>query len=103
LPSYYNTLKLLIDGQNKTHQIYRNILEDYRKFPVDTNSFLAAYDEEMKRRLANKETLGSFTETQCFYLLADIFGAGVDTTLTTLKWFLLFMVAYPEEQVRLYK
>lgn len=100
LPRYGKTMQLIVDGQSKTHQHYRQILEDHRKRPTETNSFLAAYDEEMKRRIANGEPLGSFTETQCFYLLADLYGAGVDTTLTTLRWFLLFMAAFPDEQVR---
>ncbi|XP_011499554.1 PREDICTED: cytochrome P450 306a1 [Ceratosolen solmsi marchali] len=101
LPRYYNIMKLLIDGQNKTHEVYRKILADHRKFPNEMNSFLAAYDKEMQKRLANEEPLDSFTEIQCVYLLADIFGAGVDTTLTTLSWFLLFMVAFPKEQAKL--
>ncbi|XP_001600763.1 cytochrome P450 306a1 isoform X3 [Nasonia vitripennis] len=101
LPRYGNTIQLIVDGQNKTHQHYRKILEDHRKFPTEMNSFLATYDEEMKRRMANGEPLASFTETQCFYLLADLYGAGVDTTLTTLRWFLLFMAAFPDEQAKI--
>lgn len=100
LPRYGNTMQFIVDGQHKTHQHYRKILEDHRKCPTEMNSFLATYDEEMKRRIANGEPLASFTETQCFYLLADLYGAGVDTTLVTLRWFLLFMAAFPDEQVR---
>ncbi|XP_058810795.1 cytochrome P450 2C23 isoform X3 [Phymastichus coffea] len=32
---------------------------------------------------------------------ADIYGAGVDTTLATIGWFLLFMAAYPDEQAKI--
>lgn len=92
----------ILDGMSKTHEIYRKILEDHRKNPINETSVLAAYDNEMKRRMANEEPLGSFTETQCYFLLADIYGAGVDTTLMTIWWFLLFMAAYPEEQVNFF-
>lgn len=50
-------------------------------------------------RKENAGETGYFTEPQLYHLLADLFGAGTDTTLTTLRWFLLFMAAYPEEQV----
>ena len=30
--------------------------------------------------------------------MADLFGAGLDTTLTTLKWALLYLATYPEVQ-----
>ncbi|XP_014217775.1 cytochrome P450 306a1-like, partial [Copidosoma floridanum] len=100
LPHYAKTMSRLMEGIKKTHEIYRKILEEHKKHPKETNSVLAAYAEEMKRRRENGEPLGSFTETQCFYLLGDMYGAGVDTTLVTIWWFLLFMAAFPDEQVR---
>lgn len=101
IPAFGNSIKFIIDGQKKTHDVYRKILQEHRKNPTKMNSFLAAYDEEMKRRIANNEDLGSFNDTQLLYLLADIYGAGVDTTLATLGWFLLFMAAHSDEQVKI--
>ena len=40
----------------------------------------------------------SFSEEQLCHLVADLFGAGLDTTLTTLKWALLYLATYPEVQ-----
>lgn len=101
LPKFRNVLKLILDGQKETHEIYRKILEDHRQCPFGNSSFLSAYNEEMSQRQENGEPESSFTETQCFYLLADLYGAGVDTTLMTLLWFLLFMASSPNEQVRI--
>ena len=92
-------MKIIIEGQKKTHDVYREILREHRENPKEMTSFLAAFDEEIKQRVINGQNLGSYNDSQCMYLLADIYGAGVDTTLTTLRWFLLFMTAYPEEQV----
>ena len=31
-------------------------------------------------------------------MIADLFGAGLDTTLTTMKWALVYLASYPELQ-----
>ena len=33
-------------------------------------------------------------------LVADLFGAGTETTATTLRWAMLYMMAYPDVQAR---
>lgn len=58
------------------------------------------YLMEQKRRYDNGEAIACFmTDEQMHFLLADMFGAGLDTTSTTLSWYLLYMALYQEEQV----
>lgn len=95
-------IRSIVDGKDKTHEIYRQILDEHRARLESENgckidSFLAAFDEQMRKK--NSAELRYFTEPQLYHLLADLFGAGTDTTLTTLRWFLLFMAAHPMEQV----
>jgi len=93
-------MELVIGGKVKTHQHYQTIIDEYRarREKMAQDNFLAAFDEAMNTNADNKY----FTEQQFYHLLADIHGAGTETTLTTFRWFLLFMAAYPDEQVRLY-
>lgn len=54
---------------------------------------------EQKRRFdAKEESMMYVTDEQLHYLLADMFGAGLDTTSVTLSWFLLYTAMHPEEQ-----
>lgn len=96
IPRYGKLMKSLLDGKQKTHQVYQTIIDEHRARPEKTDNFLAAFDAIMT---TNAENPGHFTQPQFHHLLADLFGAGVDTTLTNFRWFLLFMAAYPAEQV----
>ncbi|XP_046478170.1 cytochrome P450 306a1 [Neodiprion pinetum] len=97
VPKYKNMMRFLVEGKLKTHDVYRAISEDRRKSGSARDSVLAMFEEETKRRLASGD-IGHFSEPQKLHLLADLFGAGTDTTLTTLRWLLLFLAAYPREQ-----
>ncbi|KAI4500834.1 hypothetical protein M0802_004045 [Mischocyttarus mexicanus] len=97
-PKYGNTMFTLIDGKEQTHKIYQKIIEEHKSNPVNNDSILSAFNDEMTNRMKSND-LGYFTEQQYYHLLADMFGAGTDTTLTTLRWFLLYVAAYPQEQV----
>lgn len=106
LPHFGRTIRSIVDGKEKTHMVYRGILEEHRARIAQTpetedapENFLAAFDEQMRNRDGPESEY--YTEPQLYHLLADLFGAGVDTTLTTLRWFLLFMAAYPMEQEKI--
>lgn len=87
-------MHFLMDGKLKTHEVYQKIIDSHPADQVD--DFIAAFSSEVSSR---PDDVGSFTQQQFYHLLADLFGAGVDTTLTTLRWFLLYMAVHPEIQV----
>ncbi|XP_048504684.1 cytochrome P450 306a1 isoform X2 [Athalia rosae] len=93
LPRYKKMMRFLIEGKVKTHEIYAGMSRE-----DNTECVLSAFDEEVERRRENGEPNGHFDQPQKMHLLADLFGAGTDTTLTTLRWLLLFLAVHPQEQ-----
>lgn len=68
--------------------------------PTDGDCILDNFLHEQKRRFeSGDESARYVTDEQMLYLLADMFGAGLDTTSVTLAWFLLYMALHPEAQV----
>ncbi|KAL4714022.1 hypothetical protein ACJJTC_008376 [Scirpophaga incertulas] len=79
---------------NDEHYFDPNIL-----IQSEDECILDNFLQEQKRRFDSSEESARFmTDEQLLYLLADMFGAGLDTTSVTLSWFLLYMALYPEEQ-----
>ena len=39
----------------------------------------------------------------CFAIILDLFGAGTETTSTSLRWFILYMMHEPEIQEKCYQ
>ncbi|CAB3242030.1 unnamed protein product [Arctia plantaginis] len=67
--------------------------------PSDGECILDNFLIEQKKRFENGDESARYTsDEQMLYLLADMFGAGLDTTSVTLAWFLLYMALYPKEQ-----
>ncbi|GMR37053.1 hypothetical protein PMAYCL1PPCAC_07248 [Pristionchus mayeri] len=62
------------------------------------NNFTFSYLEEMRRRQEEGVDMGSFSDWQLRMLLLDLFFAGMETTVTTLKWAFMLMAAHPEVQ-----
>nr|ASX93985.1 cytochrome P450 CYP306A1 [Zygaena filipendulae] len=60
--------------------------------PSDHECILDKFLIEQKRRFEAGEKSAQFTtDEQLYYLLADMFGAGLDTTSVTLAWFFLYI------------
>ncbi|XP_053625148.1 cytochrome P450 306a1 [Plodia interpunctella] len=84
---------------DKAHFFDPNILIE-----TEGECILDSFLKEQKRRFDEGEESARFvTDEQLMYLLADMFGAGLDTTSVTLAWFLLYMALYPEEQDKVRK
>ncbi|XP_028172636.1 cytochrome P450 306a1 [Ostrinia nubilalis] len=81
-------------ASNAEHFFDPNIL-----IPMEDECILDNFLIEQKKRYENGDDSARFmTDEQLHYLLADMFGAGLDTTSVTLSWFLLYMALYPKEQ-----
>jgi ecdysteroid 25-hydroxylase CYP306A1 len=100
-------MNFLIEGKEKTHEYYESIIlkriQTRGSVPKDEENVLLddvidAFLDEKERRA---ESDGEFySNAQFHHLLADLFGAGLDTTLTTLSWFFLFLAEDVNVQVR---
>nr|CAH0109539.1 unnamed protein product [Daphnia galeata] len=112
LPKYRHIMSFILDGQSETHRHYQEII-DQRQLNLfnnadnnqDYTSVVDAYLLEMKRRrqFNGDDDVGTFTIIQLYHVLADLFGAGTDTALTTIKWIVLYMILYPDVQSRIHE
>ncbi|KAK5645280.1 hypothetical protein RI129_006580 [Pyrocoelia pectoralis] len=102
IPRFSKVMHFLLDGKHKTHKLYRELIDHERQNLKDgepPQNFIQAFLREMDST-PDKEY---FSYQQFYHLLADVFGAGLDTTLTTLRWHLLYMAAYPEIQAKIFE
>ncbi|XP_023716253.1 cytochrome P450 306a1 isoform X2 [Cryptotermes secundus] len=107
IPKFKKPMNFLMEGKMKSHEYYHTIILDRMKkrksFPGDDENYLADniidsfLDEKERRGEGDK---GFYNTTQFHHLLGDMFGAGLDTTMTTLRWFVLFMAANSGAQKR---
>jgi ecdysteroid 25-hydroxylase CYP306A1 len=100
-------VNFLVEGKEKTHEYYQTIILNHiqkrESFSKEEENFLLddiidAFLDEKKRRA--ESDVGFYSTAQLHHLLADLFGAGLDTTLTTLSWFFLFLAEHADVQVR---
>lgn len=92
LSSNSKTIKFLLDGKQKTHKIYDELIKKCQSSFVTYNESILKYflHERAEREKTSHDLLKYCSDEQLRHLLADLFGAGVDTTLTTIRWFILF-------------
>uniref|UniRef100_A0AAG5CN60 Cytochrome P450 n=1 Tax=Anopheles atroparvus TaxID=41427 RepID=A0AAG5CN60_ANOAO len=109
LPSTRRVIDFLLRGKSKTHMIYDAIIADERNKMADKageenangcilKSFLK---EASSRQNADRQDASFCSDIQLRHLMADLFGAGVDTTFSTIRWALLFIALHPSVQQRL--
>uniref|UniRef100_A0A182VPZ7 Cytochrome P450 n=1 Tax=Anopheles minimus TaxID=112268 RepID=A0A182VPZ7_9DIPT len=110
LPSTRNTINFLLKGKYKTHNIYDTIIAEQRN-RMHTSDSLGKEQQECilkcflkeatKRQEAGRPDAVFCDDIQLRHLMADLFGAGVDTTFTTIRWALLYIAICPAVQQRL--
>jgi len=89
-PSIARNIKYVKDGQKKTHKEYEKLIQDRETYLRDGNEPVCLTDYFLVEA-SSRESIGSFTRSQLYYLQADLFGAGIDTSLNTVLWALLFL------------
>uniref|UniRef100_A0A8C5Q9A6 Cytochrome P450 n=1 Tax=Leptobrachium leishanense TaxID=445787 RepID=A0A8C5Q9A6_9ANUR len=80
----------------------KEIISEHKKSfdPNNIRDFIDAYLLEMENMKENND--GTFNETNLLLTTYDLFGAGTETTSTTLRWGFLFMMLYPEVQLKVH-
>lgn len=96
LPKIKSMMKWIKEGQRLTHQEYAR-LQDQVSPDSMTQAFLDARDQR-----SESDQSKYFSDRQLHFLQADIFGAGLDTTLTIIKWCILYLCQYPQVQEELF-
>ena len=71
-------------------------LNNYDEDNID--DFISAYIKEMKRRKSHNETTLSMNKENLRQTINDLFLAGTETTSTTISWFLLVILYFPQIQ-----
>ncbi|XP_069823407.1 cytochrome P450 2D17-like [Dendropsophus ebraccatus] len=69
--------------------------------PNDIRDFIDAYLAEMEK--VKEDSGSSFTEGNLLMTTYDLFVGGTETTSTTLRWALLYMILYPDVQSKVQK
>ncbi|XP_053661170.1 cytochrome P450 306a1 [Anopheles marshallii] len=109
-PSTRKTINFLRNGKCKTHTIYDAIIAEQRDKMRTSDSMHGKQQEcilncfikeAAKRQEAGRTDAAFCDDIQLRHLMADLFGAGVDTTFTTIRWALLYIALYPTVQQRL--
>ncbi|ESP01493.1 hypothetical protein LOTGIDRAFT_180305 [Lottia gigantea] len=86
--------------KNVLDPVIQGIRDNYD--PNNCNSFVTHYLKEMENQKKNNPATTLDIEN-LRAICTDVFGAGTETTSTTLRWILLYFIHHPEIQEKCYK
>ncbi|KAL8221817.1 UNVERIFIED_CONTAM: hypothetical protein K2H54_074531, partial [Gekko kuhli] len=100
LPGPHRRLKSSFNG---LRAILRQIVDDHKntRDPTFQRDMIDAFLEEMEKAKGNPDT--SFNEQNLIKIIPEWFGAGTETTSSTILWGLLKMVLHPEVQEKVHE
>ncbi|KAG8556512.1 hypothetical protein GDO81_018102 [Engystomops pustulosus] len=88
----------VIEPERKIIAFLKEIISEHKKTwnPDDVRDFIDAYLLEMEK--VKEDGKSTFNEANLIQTTNDLFGAGTETTTTTIRWALMFMILYPDIQ-----
>ncbi|KAG8556417.1 hypothetical protein GDO81_018066 [Engystomops pustulosus] len=88
----------VIEPEYEILEFLKEMVSEHRKTlnPNYIRDFIDAYLVENEK--VKGDSSSSFNETNLIMTTYDLFGAGTETTSTTLRWALLYMILYPDVQ-----
>ncbi|XP_067866204.1 cytochrome P450 2D17-like [Heterodontus francisci] len=100
LPGPHNKI---FENQEKTIHFLQEIVSDHKKLwdPNEPRDFIDAFLAEQEKMKHVPKT--SFLESNLLGTVSDLFAAGTETTSTTLRWALLFMMLHPHLQSKVHE
>ncbi|KAL3884077.1 hypothetical protein ACJMK2_030299 [Sinanodonta woodiana] len=101
LPGDLLRTKTIMEHKKVFDKFYEDLYESHQS-TLDVNcprDFMDLYLTEMEKdsTLPNKEE-NTYSKNQLKALVGDLFGAGTETTSTTLLWAILYLLHYPDVQ-----
>lgn len=83
-------MNFLLEGKIKTHKVYQTLIDRVRneteqKEAENADNVISAFLKEREKRRGTPDFDMFYNDQQFYHVLADFFGAGLDTTLTTLR------------------
>ncbi|XP_040212691.1 cytochrome P450 2K1-like [Rana temporaria] len=98
ISSFFGTQKQIVQNYNDLKEfVLKRIKQQRQAFDANAISgYIDAYLLKQEQESAKAETY--FDDDNLVYSALDLFGAGTETTSTTLRWGMLLMMKYPEIQ-----
>ncbi|XP_043926828.1 cytochrome P450 2D4-like [Protopterus annectens] len=93
----------VVEGKRRIDELLSVFIKQHKETydPSEKRDFIDAFLAEMEKVKDDPDT--SFSEENLILTTVDLFFAGTDTTSTTLRWALLFMVLYPDIQNKIHE
>lgn len=97
-PFWINTI---MENMEDLEQFFREKIQQSKDGfdPDDIKSYIDAYLLEASEQKDNPDS--TFSDEQLVKSLGDLFAAGTDTTATTLRWGLLYLMEYQDVQAKI--
>ncbi|XP_068236051.1 cytochrome P450 2U1-like [Palaemon carinicauda] len=95
-------------GLNVKHRLeyFTKLIEEHKQNldnPDREHDFMYQFLIEQRKQKEQGKENTTFTDNQLKWLVSDLFIVSLDTTVTTLRWSMVFLVRHPEIQEKLFQ